>query len=53
MRRALRTWIVSAAIGVSVFVTFASTNPAIRPVFFGDGFDHTTCADAPMDRACQ
>ena len=40
------------ALVLSVSGAFAAGDMQNRPIFFGDGFDNTTCADLQPVRGC-
>jgi hypothetical protein len=54
MRTVLAVLVLAAALALNAVVASAGQKIDIRPVFFGDGFDNTTCADAvPSAQACK
>ncbi len=53
MRKIVATLIVGAALALlNVAGAFVATDTQNRPIFFGDGFDNTTCADMPQTHGC-
>ncbi len=51
MRKMLAVLILGAAIVINAAAAFAGDNRDTR-IFFGDGFDNTTCADTAGQRQC-
>lgn len=53
MRKIIATLLVGVAFALlNVAGAFAAGGPQTRPIFFGDGFDNTTCADFPQTHGC-
>jgi len=53
MRRVLSALILAAVVAFNATAAFAGGNSDTRPLFFGDGFDNTTCADTPRAQGCR
>jgi len=53
MRKMLAVLILGAAVALHAMTAFAGANTPPNPLFFGDGFDNTTCADQPRPLACR
>ena len=53
MRTALMACVLSGTIALNVVLALVAGTAGPRPEFFGDGFDHTTCADAPKGEPCR
>lgn len=54
MRAMLAVLILGAAIILNAATAFGASNATSDSrVFFGDGFDNTTCADLPRGQACK
>jgi hypothetical protein len=52
MRTILAVLILGAAFALHAAGAFAESGTG-RPLFFGDGFDNTTCADLPRGQVCR
>jgi hypothetical protein len=52
MRKALAVLILAAAVALNAAAASAGGSTDTRPLFFGDGFDNTTCADTPRAHGC-
>ena len=54
MRTMLAVLILGAALILNAATVFGASNATSDSrVFFGDGFDNTTCADLPRGQACK
>ncbi len=51
MRRMLAVLVLGAAMVLNVATAFGASSDS--RLFFGDGFDNTTCADMPQGQACK
>lgn len=51
MRTILAVLVLGAAIVLNAATAFGATSDS--RLFFGDGFDNTTCADLPGKQACR
>ena len=52
MHRLLSVLILVAAVALYAAGDSVGGTTGLRPPFFGDGFDNTTCADAPPAHGC-
>ena len=52
MRKALAVLILVAAVAFNAVAASAGGKTDIRPLFYGDGFDNTTCVDTPRASGC-
>lgn len=50
MKKTLAVLILMVAVALTAAPTFAGDKIDPAPLFFGDGFDNTTCADMPRCR---
>jgi hypothetical protein len=51
MRTILAVLVLGAAIVLNAATAFSATSDS--RMFFGDGFDNTTCADSPLGQNCR
>ena len=51
MRTMLAVLVLGAAIVLNAATAFSAASDS--RLFFGDGFDNTTCADLPRGQACK
>ncbi len=51
MRKVLALLILASALALNAAAAFAGSANS-RSMFYGDGFDNTTCADMPRQHGC-